>query len=106
MWRVLPIGTIARGQSHAGFAGPNPKEPAMSARPSTAAVIDRQLPSTAPVAGVFAPYRLGDLALKNRLVMAPMTRSRAVDGNVPHALAATYYAQRASAGLIVTEASQ
>jgi len=56
--------------------------------------------------GLFAPYRLGDLDLSNRLVMSPMTRSRAVDGNVPNPLAPTYYAQRASAGLIVTEATQ
>ena len=55
---------------------------------------------------LFAPYRAGDLELSNRLVMAPMTRSRALDGNVPNSLAATYYAQRASAGLIVTEATQ
>ena len=55
---------------------------------------------------VFSPYRLGDHALANRMVMAPMTRSRAVDGNVPSPLAPTYYAQRASAGLIVTEATQ
>jgi len=55
---------------------------------------------------LFEPYRLGDLGLSNRLVMSPMTRSRAVEGNVPNPLAATYYAQRASAGLIVTEATQ
>ena len=55
---------------------------------------------------LFAPYRLGDLDLSNRLVMSPMTRSRALEGNVPNPLAATYYAQRASAGLIVTEATQ
>src|SRR5262245_51865338 len=55
---------------------------------------------------LFSPYRLGDLELANRLVMSPMTRSRAVDGNVPNPLAATYYAQRASAGLIITEATQ
>src|SRR5215467_10120662 len=55
---------------------------------------------------LFSPYRLGDLELANRLVMSPMTRSRAVDGNVPHPVAPTYYAQRASAGLIVTEATQ
>ena len=67
------------------------------------------LRTPAPHAGpepLFLPYRLGDLALPNRLVMSPMTRSRALDGNVPHPLAATYYAQRASAGLIVTEATQ
>ena len=55
---------------------------------------------------LFSPYRLGDIALDNRFVMAPMTRSRAVDGNVPNPLAKTYYAQRASAGLIVTEGTQ
>ena len=47
-------------------------------------------------------YRLGNLTLPNRLVMAPMTRARAVDGK-PVASTATYYAQRATAGLIVTE---
>jgi N-ethylmaleimide reductase len=47
-------------------------------------------------------YRLGNLTLPNRLVMAPMTRARAVDGS-PVASTATYYAQRATAGLIVTE---
>ncbi len=55
---------------------------------------------------LFSPYQLGELDLKNRMVMAPMTRSRAVEGNVPNPLAAAYYAQRASAGLIVTEATQ
>jgi N-ethylmaleimide reductase len=55
---------------------------------------------------LFTPFRLGELELRNRTVMAPMTRSRATDGNVPNPLAATYYAQRASAGLIITEATQ
>ncbi len=55
---------------------------------------------------LFSPYRLGDLELKNRMVLAPMTRSRALEGNVPNPLAETYYAQRASAGLIITEATQ
>ena len=55
---------------------------------------------------LFAPWRLGHIDLGNRLVMAPMTRSRAIDGNVPNPLAAAYYAQRASAGLIVSEATQ
>jgi N-ethylmaleimide reductase len=55
---------------------------------------------------VLSPYRLGDLELKNRLVMSPMTRSRAVEGNVPNPLAGTYYAQRATAGLIVSEGTQ
>jgi N-ethylmaleimide reductase len=51
---------------------------------------------------LFTPYTMGSLSLKNRAVMSPMTRSRAV-GNVPNALMATYYAQRADVGLIVTE---
>lgn len=51
---------------------------------------------------LFAPYKLGPYQLSNRLVMAPMTRNRA-PGNVPNELMAQYYAQRASAGLIVTE---
>jgi N-ethylmaleimide reductase len=55
---------------------------------------------------LFQPYRLGHVDLGNRLVMAPMTRSRAIEGNVPNPLAAAYYAQRASAGLIVSEATQ
>jgi N-ethylmaleimide reductase len=55
---------------------------------------------------LFQPYGLGNIELTNRLVMAPMTRSRALERNVPNPLAATYYAQRASAGLIVSEATQ
>lgn len=55
---------------------------------------------------LFSPYQLGELELPNRVVMAPLTRQRAGEGNVPHQLNATYYAQRASAGLIITEATQ
>jgi N-ethylmaleimide reductase len=55
---------------------------------------------------LFSDYGLGDLGLANRMVMAPMTRSRALDGNVPNPLAVTYYVQRASAGLIITEGTQ
>jgi N-ethylmaleimide reductase len=55
---------------------------------------------------VFAPYTLGSLQLKNRIVMAPLTRSRAEPGNLPSRMAAEYYSQRAGAGLIVTEATQ
>jgi N-ethylmaleimide reductase len=54
---------------------------------------------------LFEPARLGALKLSNRFVMAPMTRSRATADGVPRAMMATYYAQRASAGLIVAEAS-
>ncbi len=56
---------------------------------------------------LFDGVRLGDLDLPNRIVMAPLTRNRALaDGDVPHELNAEYYAQRASAGLIISEASQ
>ncbi len=55
---------------------------------------------------MFSPVKVGSLSLKNRLVMAPMTRNRAGEGNVPQDLNATYYAQRAGAGLLITEASQ
>jgi N-ethylmaleimide reductase len=55
---------------------------------------------------LFAPYALGTLQLKNRLVMAPLTRSRAEAGGLPSRLAAEYYSQRAGAGLIITEATQ
>lgn len=55
---------------------------------------------------LFDSYQMGDLTLANRVVMAPLTRNRAAAGFVPSDLAAQYYAQRASAGLIITEASQ
>ena len=55
---------------------------------------------------LFSAFRLGPLDLPNRVVMAPMTRNRAGPGNVPTALNAIYYAQRAGAGLIVSEATQ
>jgi N-ethylmaleimide reductase len=55
---------------------------------------------------LFTPIRLGGLELPNRIVMAPLTRNRAGQpGNVPQPINATYYAQRASAGLIITEGS-
>jgi len=55
---------------------------------------------------LFSPLTVGTLNCKNRVVMAPLTRSRAGAGNVPHVLNALYYAQRASAGLIISEATQ
>ncbi|MGY8524588.1 alkene reductase [Paracidovorax citrulli] len=55
---------------------------------------------------LFDPIRIGDLDLPNRVIMAPLTRSRAVgEGRVPNALMAQYYVQRASAGLILSEAT-
>ena len=56
---------------------------------------------------LFSPISLGDLTLPNRVIMAPLTRNRAaMPGNVPQAMNATYYAQRAGAGLIISEATQ
>jgi N-ethylmaleimide reductase len=55
---------------------------------------------------LFTPIKLGANLLPNRIVMAPLTRSRAGEGNVPQAINVEYYAQRASAGLIITEATQ
>ncbi len=55
---------------------------------------------------LFDPYTLGATTLANRVVMAPLTRNRAGAGLVPSAFAAEYYAQRASAGLIIAEATQ
>jgi N-ethylmaleimide reductase len=55
---------------------------------------------------LFEPFKLGPITLANRVVMAPLTRNRAVEGLVPGPLAADYYGQRATAGLLITEASQ
>jgi N-ethylmaleimide reductase len=56
---------------------------------------------------LFTPFKLGDLELKNRIVMAPLTRNRATQGSdAPNELNAEYYRQRASAGLIISEATQ
>jgi N-ethylmaleimide reductase len=55
---------------------------------------------------LFDSVRLGELELSNRIIMAPMTRSRAGDGDVPTDLAVEYYRQRATAGLIVSEGTQ
>ncbi|MGF6753273.1 alkene reductase [Paraburkholderia sp. GAS42] len=52
---------------------------------------------------LFTPVRIGGLSIPNRMVMAPMTRSRADDAGVPDDVVVTYYAQRSSAGLIITE---
>lgn len=54
---------------------------------------------------LFSPVSLGAMQLKNRIVMAPLTRNRAGAGGIPQAMNVTYYEQRASAGLIITEAT-
>ena len=54
---------------------------------------------------LFQPLRLHDLALRNRIVLAPMTRARAGANRLPNRMMAEYYAQRSSAGLLITEAT-
>lgn len=58
-----------------------------------------------PSPTLLSPFKLGDLGLRNRVVLAPMTRSRAGQERMPNRLMAEYYAQRASAGLLITEAT-
>jgi N-ethylmaleimide reductase len=55
---------------------------------------------------LFSPILLGDLALANRIIMAPLTRNRAGEGNAPQDMNVDYYRQRAEAGLIISEGSQ
>ncbi len=64
------------------------------------------IPTKRAPEALFQPAQIGDIAVKNRIVMSPMTRARAGDGLEPVALNAEYYAQRATAGLIITEATQ
>src|SRR3954447_15779649 len=54
---------------------------------------------------LFDPLQIGDLTLSNRIIMAPLTRQRADEIRVPNALMARYYAERATAGLIISEAT-
>jgi N-ethylmaleimide reductase len=72
--------------------------------PLPAIFLEIEIMST--TATLFDSYKLGPITLPNRVVMAPLTRNRAVAGLVPSPLAIEYYAQRASAGLLITEASQ
>lgn len=58
------------------------------------------------MASLFDPVQIGDISLANRIVMAPLTRSRAIDGLLPGPMTVEYYRQRASAGLIIAEATQ
>jgi 2,4-dienoyl-CoA reductase-like NADH-dependent reductase (Old Yellow Enzyme family) len=66
------------------------------------------LPNTlriSPMSTIFDPIKMGELELANRIVMAPLTRCRADEGRVPNAMMAEYYVQRATAGLIISEAT-
>ncbi|WP_171171863.1 alkene reductase [Streptomyces sp. I05A-00742] len=74
----------------------------MTTTTTTVPATTSELPSSSRL---FEPARLGPLHLPNRLVMAPMTRNRAAADGVPRPVMATYYAQRATAGLIVAEAA-
>src|SRR5262245_36036063 len=65
-------------------------------------MLRKQLKKACPMPTLFDPIKAGDLELANRIVMAPMTRDRSPRA-IPTDLAATYYAQRASAGLVITE---
>ncbi len=85
----------------------------IKSQPHVPAAVRRRSPSLINVYGIdmndkslFEPYTLGSLTLSNRIVMAPLTRNRAGTGFVPSEHAATYYSQRASAGLLISEASQ
>src|SRR6202167_1807505 len=79
---------MSRGVFHAGVGGSGGTHARESSEP------------------LLTPYRLGDLALPNRVIMAPLTRMRAnPDDHVPTILQAEYYAQRASAGVIIAEAT-
>jgi len=66
---------------------------------------DCKLNDSDATGGLLSPFTLGDLSLANRVVMAPLTRSRAGQQRLPNALMAKYYAQRSSAGLIISEAT-
>ena len=79
----------------------HPADPEVFRRPQAQVTSMSQAQPT-----LFDSFKLGAMTLANRIVMAPLTRNRAVAGFVPSDLAAEYYAQRASAGLIITEASQ
>ncbi len=70
----------------------------------TATLPDSRTDSSVDV--LFQPLELGAIALKNRIIMAPLTRARAGESRIPNDLMLEYYVQRASAGLIITEATQ
>ena len=54
---------------------------------------------------LLSPFRMGGLELNNRIVLAPLTRARAGANRIPNSMMAEYYSQRASAGLLITEAT-
>src|ERR1700748_3301674 len=74
--------------------------------PTSLASASSEKQKMTPPTKLFDSFKLGPLTLPNRFAMAPLTRNRAVAGLVPSPLAVEYYAQRASAGLLISEASQ
>src|SRR4051794_21190684 len=81
----------------------NPAAMPMSFSPTIVLDPERMITPTK----LFEPFKLGPLTLPNRLVMAPLSRNRAIPpGMVPNPLAIEYYGQRASAGLLICEATQ
>src|SRR6478609_10824984 len=85
---------------------PSKRRDPPKAPPSAAAINPFRRTLTMTDNALFQPYALGPLTLSNRIVMAPLTRNRAEAGFVPSRFAATYYSQRASAGLLIAEATQ
>src|ERR1043166_2292284 len=91
------------GRMRGANGWPLAQRPAMPNSPSSSIVESPEMSQSK----LFEPFKLGPIALPNRLAMAPLTRNRAVPpGMVPSPLAIDYYGQRASAGLLITEASQ
>ncbi|MFT5644341.1 MAG: 2,4-dienoyl-CoA reductase-like NADH-dependent reductase (Old Yellow Enzyme family), partial [Janthinobacterium sp.] len=81
------------------------KELIMTSSTTNTATHDAMLARNA-ASDLFKPMQLGPLQLANRIVMAPLTRSRAKEDDIPGDLALQYYVQRANAGLIIAEATQ
>src|SRR5689334_10929726 len=79
--------------------------PLLVSRPADSFASECPLSRADSVSSLFKPLRIGELDLPNRVVMAPLTRCRASAAGVPNMLMAQYYAQRASAGLIISEAT-
>src|SRR5262249_25667870 len=90
------------------LSGTPSDEPAyQERRTSTRFDIDRRTyPMSSTTPDLFTPVRLGALELPNRIVLAPLPRNRAGEGNVPTDRGVQYYQQRASGGLLITEATQ
>src|SRR5690606_31444716 len=108
--RLCPGNGCRAGQG-VGHAGPPPRALRLKARDSAPIrphpPLDSPCTRTSMYSHLLSPVQAGSLLLPNRVLMAPLTRSRAGQpGDVPTPMNAEYYAQRAGAGLIVSEATQ